>query len=89
MRSTPRLLASAFLAPLLLPALLAADTPSTTQWVVTSAHLTGGGGNQYVTSLRIVNPNGAVAPVDLYYLPQSDGSGDNSAATKVSVSVPL
>ncbi len=79
----------AALAALLTPAALVADTPATTQWVVTSAKVTGAGGNQYVTSLRIVNPNAAPAPVDLYYLPQSsDGSGDNSGAGRVSVTVP-
>jgi hypothetical protein len=78
----------------LLPATLAADTPATTQWVVTSAKATGAGGEQFVTSLRIVNPNATAAPVDLYFLPQSglDASGgalrDNSGAPKVSVTVP-
>jgi hypothetical protein len=82
-------LRSAALAFLLTPAALVADTPATTQWVVTSAKLTGAGGNQYVTSLRIVNPNAVPAPVDLYFLPQTaDGSGDNSGAGKVSVTVP-
>ena len=53
-----------------------------------------GGGNDYVTSLRIVNPNATAAPVDLYFLAASslDGSnnalGDNSGAQKVSVTVP-
>src|SRR5664279_4721274 len=70
-----------------------ADTPATTQWVVTSAKASGGG-NDYVTSLRIVNPNATAAPVDMYFLPASslDGSnsalGDNSGAAKVSVTVP-
>lgn len=85
----PKPLRSAAFATLLAPALLLADTPATTQWVVTSAKVTGAGGNQYVSSLRIVNPNAAAAPVDLYFLPASpDGSGDNAGATKVSVSVP-
>ena len=78
----------AALALLLTPALLLADTPATTQWVVTSAKVTGAGGNVYQSGLRIVNPNAAVAPVDLYFLPASDGSGDNSGASKVSVNVP-
>ena len=77
----------AALAVLLVPAALRADTPATTQWVVTSAHASGGG-NDYVTGLRIVNPNAAAATVDMYLLPASDGSGDNSAAGKVTVSVP-
>jgi hypothetical protein len=85
----------AFSALSLLPAALVADTPATTQWVVTSAKATGQPPTlaQFVTSLRIVNPNAAAAPVDLYFLPQSglDGSGsalgDNSGAAKVSVTV--
>jgi hypothetical protein len=77
----------AALAALLIPAALRADTPATTQWVVTSAHASGGG-NDYVTGLRIVNPNPAAATVDMYLLPASDGSGDNSAAPKVTVAVP-
>jgi hypothetical protein len=78
---------SAALAALLAPALLLADTPATTQWVVTSAHASGGG-NDYVTGLRIVNPNASAATVDLYLLAASgDGSGDNSAAPKVTVTV--
>ena len=77
----------------LLPGTLAADTPATTQWVVTSAKASGGG-NDYVTSLRIVNPGATAAPVDMYFLPAStlDGAnnafGDNSGAVKVSVTVP-
>ncbi len=77
----------------LLPATLLADTPASTQWVVTSAKVSGGG-NDYVTSLRIVNPNPFAVEVDLYFLPQSplDASnsalGDNSGAQKVVVNVP-
>ncbi len=84
---------SALFALCILPATAAADTPATTQWVVTSAKASGGG-NDYVTSLRIVNPNATAAPVDLTFLAASglDGSnsalGDNSGAQKVSVSVP-
>ena len=78
---------SALAAALLLSTALRADTPATTQWVVTSAHASGGG-NDYVTGLRIVNPNPAVATVDLTLLPASDGSGDNSVAPKVTVTVP-
>lgn len=80
-------LRSAALAAFLTPAVLLADTPATTQWVVTSAKASGGG-NDYVTSLRIVNPNATAATVDLYFLPASDGSGDNAAAGRVSVAVP-
>ena len=77
----------------LLPATLLADTPASTQWIVTSAKVSGGG-NDYVTSLRIVNPNAAAVEVDMYFLPQTplDASnnalGDNSAAPKVAVTVP-
>jgi hypothetical protein len=83
----------AFAAFSLLPASLLADTPAAKQWVVTSAKATGGGGAQFVTSLRIVNPNAIAVEADLYFLPQSalDGSnsalGDNSGATKVAVTV--
>jgi hypothetical protein len=83
-----RSLRPAGLALVLAPALLLADTPSSQQWVVTSAKVTGAGGNQYVTSLRIVNPNATQAPVDLYFFPQSaDGSGDNAGAAKQSVTI--
>jgi hypothetical protein len=77
----------------LLPATLLADTPASTQWVVTSAKVSGGG-NDYVTSLRIVNPNPFAVEVDMYFLPQTglDASnnalGDNSLAPKVVVTVP-
>src|ERR1039457_5377494 len=78
----------------LLPATLLADTPASKQWVVTSAKVSGGG-NDYVTSLRIVNPSAAAAEVDLYFLPQTpldlttnSALGDNSAAPKGVVTVP-
>src|SRR5664279_340310 len=93
-KTSIRFLAFAALAALwIFPATVFADTPATTQWVVTSAKASGGG-NDYVTSLRIVNPNATAAPVDMYFLPASslDGSnsalGDNSGAAKVSVTVP-
>ena len=76
----------------LMSATLLADTPAVTQWVVTSAKASGGG-NDYVTSLRIVNPNAVAAEVDMYFLPYSqlDASnnalGDNSGAIKVTVTV--
>jgi hypothetical protein len=85
MRLTSRFALAA--AALLVSTTLRADTPATTQWVVTSAHASGGG-NDYVTGLRIVNPNPAAATVDMYLLPASDGSGDNSGAGKVTVTVP-
>jgi hypothetical protein len=77
----------------LLPASLFADTPAVTQWVVTSAKASGGG-NDYVSSLRIVNPNAVAAEVDMYFLPYSqldalnNALGDNSGAPKVVVTVP-
>src|SRR5512143_999104 len=90
----PKLLPSlAFVVISLLPATLLADTPASTQWIVTSAKVSGGG-NDYVTSLRIVNPNPAAVEVDMYFLPQTplDASNnalsDNSGASKVVVNVP-
>ena len=82
-------LAPLLAATLLAPAALLADTPATTQWVVTSAKATGRNGENFVSSLRIVNPNASAATLDMYLLPASpDGSGDNSGAGKVSVTVP-
>src|SRR5512143_3365214 len=90
----PKLLPSlAFVVISLLPATLLADTPASTQWVVTSAKVSGGG-NDYVTSLRIVNPNPAAVEVDLSFLPQTplDASNnalsDNRGAAKVGVHSP-
>jgi hypothetical protein len=79
----------ALAAALLSPVALHGDTPATTQWVVTSAKATGGG-NQYVTSLRLVNPNSVSAPVDItLFAASGDGSGDNGTnPPKVSVTVP-
>lgn len=77
----------------------ASDFPATVQWVLTSAKALGAGNPQpqFVTSLRIVNPNAVQANVDLTYLPQSpfDSSdpnnyvvaGDNGGRTPVRVSV--
>lgn len=81
--------ASLLAAALLAPAALLADTPATTQWVVTSAKATGRNGENFQSSLRIVNPGATAASLDLYLLAASaDGSGDNSGAGKVSVTVP-
>ena len=55
--------------------------------MVTSAKATGGG-NQYVTSLRIVNPNAVAAPVDLYFFPASRRLRRQRTARRVSVTVP-
>ncbi len=70
-----------------------ADTPATTQWVLATAKATGRGGEEFVSSLRIVNPLAQTANVDLTYLAQSPidatflASGDNGAAPKVRVTV--
>jgi hypothetical protein len=70
------------------------DSPSTKQWVLATAKATGAGGEQFVSSLRIVNPGTAAANVTLTYLAQSpiDGSnaatGDNTGAASVTVQVP-
>jgi hypothetical protein len=77
----------------------ASDFPATVQWVLTSAKALGAGNPQpqFVTSLRIVNPNSVAANVDLTYLPQSPFdstdpnnyvvSGDNGGRTAVRVTV--
>jgi hypothetical protein len=80
----------ALVAALLSPAALLADTPAATQWVVTSAKATGRNGEDYRSSLRIVNPNATASPVDISFLPaSSDGSLDNATnPAKVSVTVP-
>jgi hypothetical protein len=71
----------------------AADPPATTQWILATAKATGRGGEEFVSSLRIANPFGQAANVDLTYLAQSplDGSfsaaGDNGAAPKVRLTV--
>ncbi|MEO6324285.1 MAG: hypothetical protein ABIT01_16770 [Thermoanaerobaculia bacterium] len=88
------LLAAAAVATISWSGALRGDSPSSTQWIVTSAKVQGAGGEQFVTSLRIVNPNAVPATVSLTFLAQSalDGSfsatGDNSAATAVTVTVP-
>ena len=82
-----------FAAALIASSPASADTPATTQWLVTSAKATGAGGEEFVTSVRIVNPGAAAAAVDLYFLPASavDGSnaalGDNSNPVRSTVSV--
>jgi hypothetical protein len=81
---------------LLSPAAWAAKSPATTQWIVTSAHATGTGTPppNFISSLRIVNPNAAIAHVTLTFYKQIalDGSGkalgDNTAAAGVTVDVP-
>lgn len=81
------------LALFLLNAPAAAETPGTTQWVLATAKVTGRGGEEFVSSLRIVNPSSLPANVDLTYLAQSpidaawSATGDNGAAPKVRVTV--
>jgi hypothetical protein len=77
------------------PSVRAVDTPATSQWLVTSAKATGATGELFVTSLRIVNPGGAQAIVDLFYYPRvnfdqgtNSAPGDNTAAAKTTVVVP-
>lgn len=71
----------------------AAETPATTQWVLATAKATGKNGEDFVSSLRIVNPTSQAAAVDLTYFAQSpiDGgfaaAGDNSGAPTVRVAV--
>lgn len=69
----------ASLALLLLQGPLLADTPATTQWVLATAKATGRGGEEFVSSLRIVNPFPYTANVSLTYLAQSPIDGDNAA----------
>lgn len=79
------------LTPLLVLLLLAAsplaavDTPAPSQWLVTSGHATGSHGEQFVTSLRIVNDNAAAATVDVTFyprvnfdVPSASASADNT-----------
>ncbi len=67
--------------------LAAVDSPSVSQWLVTSGHATGMHGEQFVTSLRIVNDSALAATVDVTYYPRVDfnsgtasASGDNTFA---------
>lgn len=72
-----------------------AQYPAKLQWVLATAKATGSGGEQFVSSLRIVNPSAtATATVKLTYLPQSpiDGGtltagGDNHGRTPIEVTV--
>jgi len=81
------------LALLLLRGPAVADNPETTQWVLATAKVTGRGGEEFVSSLRITNPLTQAANVDLTYLAQSpidatfSATGDNGAAPKVRVTV--
>jgi hypothetical protein len=71
-----------------------ADNPATKQWVLATAKATGAGGEQFVSSLRIVNPGTLTANVTLTYLAQSPidsnnaATGDNTSAVSTTVQVP-
>jgi len=74
---------------------LAVDTPAVSQWLVTSGKATGANGENFVTSLRIVNPGSVAANVSLYYYPRvnfdagsNSASGDNTSAPMQTVVVP-
>lgn len=72
----------------------AVDTPATDQWIVTSAKATGAGGEEFVTSLRIVNTSATDASVTIKLLPQTvldaggNALGDNTAGPTVAIPVP-
>lgn len=94
----PRLL----VAPALLVALSAplpagaVDTPATVQWLVTSAKATGAKGENFVSSLRLVNGTTESATVGITFYPRvnfnrtaGEAPGDNtSAALTTTVTVP-
>ncbi len=71
-----------------------AASPVPTQWIVTTARATGARGEEYLSSLRLLNFNSLEASVALTFLPQSpldpslSANGDNSTASSVSVLVP-
>ena len=70
----------------------AASVPQKTQWILASAKSGGAGGEQFVTSLRITNPNTVTATVGITYLALSNlaggqATGDNSSAVTVTVQV--
>lgn len=78
---------------LALPAL--GDSPATKQWVLATAKATGRNLENFVSSLRIVNPGTTAANVTLTYLAQSpidttswSATGDNTSALFVTVQVP-
>lgn len=92
MRHTSRLLPPALLVLASLP-VHAVDTPSTENWVVTSAKATGAHGEEFVTSLRIVNGGSATATATVKLLAQTplDSSGnaltDNTGGPTATVTV--
>ncbi len=74
----------------------AVDTPAVSQWLVTSAKATGKNGENFVSSLRLVNGTTASTTVDVTYYPRvnfdkttNSASGDNSVnAMTATVTVP-
>lgn len=72
----------------------AVDTPAISQWLVTSAKATGRNGENFVSSLRLVNGTVSSATVDITYYPRvnltaASAPGDNSVnAAKQTVTVP-
>jgi len=97
MRISRRLLAPALFVTLgvSLPA-GAVDTPATVQWLVTSAKATGAKGENFVSSLRLVNGTAASATVGITFYPRvnfnrtaGEAPGDNTAAAlTTTVTVP-
>ncbi len=77
------------------PSARAVDTPVISQWLVTSAKATGKNGENFISSLRIVNGTTNSATVDITYYPRVDfnkttasAPGDNSGnAMKETVTV--
>jgi hypothetical protein len=64
---------------------LGVDTPAVSQWLVTSAMVTGKNGELFVTSLRLVNDTPTAATVDLLFYPAiklsgNAAPGDNTVA---------
>jgi hypothetical protein len=74
----------------------AVDTPVVSQWLVTSAKATGAGGEDFISSLRIVNGTTSSATVDITFYPRvnfnkttASAPGDNSVnAMTGTVTVP-
>lgn len=72
----------------------AAESPGTTQWIVTTAKTTGHNGEQYESVLRVLNLSPYDAPLRLTFFPQTSlnasrsAFGDPSAASTVDVVIP-
>ena len=71
-----------------------AQSSDLTQWIVTTGRGAGAAGEEYFSSVHLVNPNAVAAPVEISFLPQSalDASGsalgDNSGSVPRSFLVP-